>query len=934
MDVFEDLDRILKAFRWTLLQVELLEALAASAFLVVLLASAGAGIYLLFPEAESVRMVLLLLGIAVLGGTGVHVMLVVKALFRDQVELARLLRRAFPEVGPGLESVVSLRPHLDRANSPPFSAALLAAEAARSLATLQRLPPRPPRDLARVRRFIAATGALVGLLIVAAFLRPAEVATGVRRLAGLDTLPAWISLPAQEVDLLAYDLRANWLVPGPDGFKRLEVGEVSDIIVPYGFGMEIEGVLTRPARQGKVMVTSAGSIAEIPLVLTQNNRFSFVVKEPLEGPWRVEILTTDGARLREKTFRRITRFAVDPPSLSVEPLGTVFLGAQDAANLSYQAESRVGVAKIEAVFRFPFAPARPPARMQLKVLDQRQIYVSGELRFVWPDDPVALGGRVDLYIEVFDWASLREGKPGRSVRVKFALEDDLVRRIVEIEEAEALLADVLSAMAKGQVSGSRLSEFLSGREGGDARRWTKGFEAVLEDARKAVESGEQGRLEAAALALDEAIQGRWASVVLHSVTLLEREAARWTRLLVGHGGEERVRGSLLRAWGMLALLLGIEQHRFERADFTTTAAALAQRRLSALTKAREQVAWVTGALSAGAEAERIQGDLEKCRVAINLVAETYRRTLSQVERVAAGQITLSPKVLEALMKVREAQSILLDRTMEVAAAWKAAIGPFGEVGDKERLLQQIAEVRRRIQRIPVDRLRPSDAAEVERYREGIQAVQELVEGSDYVGALRAAQGLSSDMKLSAELMQEEADWLREEGEEPGVAMDLAARELRVLARLLRAVARTLAERTQRPAVPQTILEEIGELAERQLGILSAFNRAAEPLEPSAAAASVRRNMTEAHARLVEGRPDAAEVHQRQAVQDIQRLARAVEKGPFEATGKERRAEETVAIPRKGLAPSELVEEIRLYSGETPRPGAEALVRAYYEALLK
>jgi len=97
-------------------------------------------------------------------------------------------------------------------------------------------------------------------------------------------------------------------------------------------------------------------------------------------------------------------------------------------------------------------------------------------------------------------------------------------------------------------------------------------------------------------------------------------------------------------------------------------------------------------------------------------------------------------------------------------------------------------------------------------------------------------------------------------------------------------------------------------------------------------------MTEAVARLAEAQPASAETHQRQAVQDLLRLKRFVERGPIESLRKQsREAEEdrvVIAAPRPGPPADDLRREIQERQDLPAPPGLEDLVRAYYESLVR
>lgn len=1002
METFAHLDRLLRDFRWSLLQVELLETLALGSLLAVIVAGAGVGLCAGFPDADAARVVVVVLGGAVVLGSLGQAALQAFRLFRDPVGVVARLRVAYPEVGPGLETVIRLRPALERPEGPPFSAALLVAEAARAVARLERLPPRPPADLARTRRVIVATSVVVAVLIAVTAARPGDVARGVRRLTGIEgrVIPSWMALPEEDADLLVYDVKTFWLIAHPDGSStRVAAGEAADIVAPAGVGVEVTGHLTRPARRGSVVVIAGGERSEVPLTITSEERFSFVLPEVRDGTWLVHVLTTAGTRVREKTGRRIVTIRVEPPAVVVDPQGSIPVKADGTATISYSTDSRVGVAQVEAVVRFPFAPARPPVRVSLKTPAPGEHRVGGDFSFAWPGDPTEFAGRADLEIEALDWLSRGALDAGRSARVRFVLDTGLTRRLAEIEAADDLVgemartlgdvgagatADPRSPTAEGESGGARSGDRPAGsrpawptRSRGQAPAEVEaGIEwaDVLDRARRAlagVSAGPDPRapsaedvrvLESAILDLQSAVRREWASFRSLRLADLDREAARW-RAVPARPDPRWVQGlreSLSRARQTLAVLYGIEQRDLQRGDPASTGRVTSYRRAEACTKARDAVAAALDLLSSdadrsrwadGATRSRLAEALGRCLDAVEKVEHVYRASLSRVERVAFGEIVVSPEVALAVKDVIEAQREVHDRTAQTAFEWKnrADLAASGPAPDRRDLQQRVGEARRRLERVPLERLDPREAAEVARAREDLAAIADLIDAPDFASALEQARNLTERMARMASEMGDQADWLAEERPEGAAVLARTARNLGLAARSLREATRSLAAWKARAEAPPTPAMRAGvtEILDGQNRVISALDKAVEPLGPGAGAwavelvgmaGSARRNMSEAAARLAEARPSAAEVHQRQAVQDLLRLKRALDRGPFETLRRQAKAGEderiSLPVPEPRPPADELRDEIRRHQDEPPAPGTEDLVRAYYESLMK
>ncbi len=994
METFARLDRLLRDFRWSLLQVELVETFALGSLLIVIVAGAGVGLCAGFSDANAVRVVVVVLGGAVVLGSVAHAALQAFWLFRDPVGVVLRLRLAYPEVGPGLETVIRLRPAVNRPEGPPpFSTALLVAEAARAIARLERLPPRPPADLARTRRFIAATAVVVAVLIAVTVARPGDVARGVRRLTGIEggVIPSWMALPEEDADLLVYDVQTFWIIAHPDGSStRVAAGGAADIVAPAGIGVEVTGNLTRPVRRGSAVVIAGAETIEVPLTILAEERFSFVLPEVRDGTWFLHVVTTAGTRVREKTGRRIVRIEAEPPAVVVDPQGPVLVRPDGTATISYTVESRIGVARVEAVVRFPFAPARPPVRVSLKTPAPGEHRVRGDFPFAWPGDPTEFAGRADLEIEAVDWLSRGARDAGPSARVRFILDTGLIRRLAEIEEAGDLVGEMARTLAdvgpgatsdphspavEGEFGGLRSGDHPAGFPHAPPTRSRKpaptevetGVEwaGVLDRARKAlaaVSAGAKPRapsaedvraLESATLDLQSAVRREWASFLSFRLAELDREAGQW-RAPPGRPDPRWVRGlreSLSRVRETLAVLYGLEQRDLRRGDLASTGRVASYRRAEAGTKARDAVAAALDLLSSDVDRPRLVEALGRCLDAVQKVQRVYRASLSSVERVVFGEIVVSPEVAVAVKDVIEAQREVHDRTAQMAFEWKnrAELAASGAMPDRRDLQQRVSDARRRLERVSLERLDPREAAEVARAREDLTAVSDLIGAPDLASALAQAQDLVERMTRMASEMGDQADWLAEERPEAAAVLARTARNLGLAARSLREVTRTLAAWKSRAEAPPTpaMRADVTDILDRQNRVISALDRAVEPLGPGTGAwtselvgmaGSARRNMSEAAARLAEARPWAAEVHQRQAVQDLLRLKRALDRGPFEnLRGRARAGEDeriSLPVPEPRPPTDELRDEVRRYQGERPAPGTEDLVRAYYESLMK
>ena len=963
MDTFERLDRHLHDFRWSLAEVEMLETFATCALWSVLTAGIGVGVFSRVSEAEAFRWALLAVWLVPVSVWIARTAVRLVRRLRDPVALAIRLRAVYPEVGPGLQTVVTLRPALaDPARA--FSEALLLAEAERCNETLASLPPRPAADLARTRRLIAVTGVVVAALVALSLTYPAEMARGVRRMVGIrgrTFIPAWVALPPEPVDALAYDLRTTWVVKQADETIRIPIGETGDILAPPGIPVEVAGNLVRPVEAGSAVLAGGDRTVEVPLDLSAPGRFSFVVPEVVPGVWFLDVVGTDGVRYRETARRRMDAGIVARPRVSVREPGRIGLKPGDTHEVSFAVESPTGISRVEAVVVFPFAANRPPVRVRLLDPAPGVRTIEGKMTFTWPVNPEEVSGRADLVIEVHPPLSGVLGEPGRSDPVRFVLDIAPYNRLSDLEEAEdavgalaRVLADLEQGAAPDSAVSTRAAEVARGlRDLARREARPEGVQA-LERAAAAVErvagvpepdsTRDQmlSSIGSALLDLDAKVSQDRAVFLSLRLGDLEREGSH----LQG-AAPEALAASLARVRGTLAVLAGLEQRQLARARGSAIERVAATRRAEACLHARDLAASAFDALRTGEDRERLRDLLARCEEALATVQAAYLTFLSSQERTVFGEVA-GADVAAVLKEVLDAQRDIHDRTAQVAFEWKqrvVAASPPNEV----ELREKVREAQTSLARIPSHRLDPTEATEVARIQEGVDAVASLFGAADYASGQDQARGLVERMlELAAEL-EDQADWAAQESSQDPRAWAESARRLRQAAAPLREVVRTLQAWRSRPEETLTpaMREEVsaiaaaqGRLATRMDPIVEALGRTTGgwARELSEAAQSARRNMTEAVARLAEAQPASAETHQRQAVQDLLRLKRFVERGPIESLRKQsREAEEdrvVIAAPRPGPPADDLRREIQERQDLPAPPGLEDLVRAYYESLVR
>jgi hypothetical protein len=695
------------------------------------------------------------------------------------------------------------------------------------------------------------------------------------------------------------------------------------------------------------------------------------------GRWHLSVVVPPGLVLDEEARRRLAVADLEPPVVTVVAPLRLGVDPGESALLRWLVDSPMGIAGVDAVYTFPLEPDRPPLRVHQRDVAPGLRQASGELGFLMPSDALDLGGRVDVVIEGFGRLSHLADGTGRSEPVRFFVDVPSVRRLALVEgwerlngAAVSLLGDLLALPGPGNPGlppvtlralrdlADRVRKAATAAAGeSDAAT----MRPLLEQAAGALEEAGQGvstlrdlalrQVEQAVLMLDDGVARERRALLSGWLTDIERWSVRLREISAGAGttgaAEEAAR-LLVRARRGLRLVDGARRRMEVDATLEGGSARLAPRRLG-------ETAILARDAVLTAEASRVSGwappaALRSAAAALAAVVASWRSAMDRRSLAGGREGVLSAEVGANLRLAGRLQREVMDRTAQSAFVLKHRADVMAQLRapDVRAMEGRIEEAREILGRPEVGRLDRYNAEDVVRLMADVANLADLVAGRDLETAARVAEDAAAGAARLAGDLREEASFREDAPGDPGALRAVSSRMAKAVPALAE-VAHTLsAWRRDRAALVESgdrsdLLDQ-KKVQERALAaaksVAEAMRRAAggEAGEAAGVAVSARRNMEEASRRLAEWNPGAAEAHQRQAIQDLNRLRHLLERGSMELARRltERDDPEELTLPPVAprRASDDLERAVREHLAE-PLPEAFAdLVRQYYEAILK
>ena len=978
MDPFVALDCSLASARRMLIRERLADLLAAGALVGIAAIGLAVCLAAVTPDPVPVRLTLVVAVHSCVVGLFVHVRLVLPHRLARPDLLGRVLRGRLPELGFGVEAIAGLRPLAD--DTIAFSASLLAAEADRVASILDRRDSGvlPRTDRARRRlRYAAVLGAVV---LLASATAPWFVLRGARNLLGLSgRFPvSWLVGPPTSVAVLAYDLHTTVVLASPSGERdRIPGDDSGDITAPEGASVEVSGRLFRPATSGSLVLRTGNRESRHPLELSSDGSFVAMLQVREAGQWHLSTVIPPGLVLDEEVRRRIVVADLDPPRVAVFPPKRTGMEPGETAILRWSVECPNGITGVDAVYSFPLEPERQSIRIHLRDVAPGMRQVSGELLFQMPSDAMDLGGLVEVVIEALSRLSRRPDGIGRAVPVRFFVDVPSVRRQASVAEwgrlrssAVVLLGDLLDLPGPGNpvlppailralrdvADRVRKAETAAiGDSDAAVMRTALGQAAgVLDEAGQGVSSQKglaQSKVEQAVLILDDGVDREWRALLSGWLSDMERWASRLDELDRGDQsaqGMDEASRILVRSRRALRLVEGARRQMEAGAAWGGGPARLEPRRLGEI--AMSALDAIMTAESARVSGSSIDGLLRNVSTAMNLVASSWRSGMDRRTLPGVRDVSLPAEVETNLRQAGRLQRDVMDRTAQSAFVLKRrADGSAQSRGsDVKTMTGKIEEAMEVLGHPEVSRLDRYDAEDIARLMSDVSNLADLVAGRDFDTAVRVAEDAASGTARLAGDLRDEASFKDDSQGDPGALRAVATRMAKA-APLLADVSRVLsAWRRDRAAMvdasDRVELQDQKKVQERALTsasrVADALKRAtgSESGEASSVAISIRRNMEEATRRLAEWNPAAAEAHQRQAIQDMNRLRHLLDRGAMElsrrATDRDDPEELHLPKPEPRKTSDDLERAVRdRLSGPLPEAVAD-LVRSYYESILK
>jgi hypothetical protein len=560
--------------------------------------------------------------------------------------------------------------------------------------------------------------------------------------------------------------------------------------------------------------------------------------------------------------------------------------------------------------------------------------------------------------------------------VRFLLDTPEVRSLAMQESRERLLTEALDLLAEIPEEATALPGVLVARlaslaqeahrvadeAAGERGNVTMLLRTVATDLDALAAAPEpdpamvRARLETVALQVDDVVTATRGAILAARLAGLTRDA---TRLRQAGGTGAAARDALRaidRARRTLGMLDGTRRRWSREAELDGSMLRFVPARLARLSmRARERLLavdeWYRGD---GGSARDRRAVLDPAVAALTEVVQAYREAPMPGAAEVVREIVLPKEVLTGLRQALNLQRDVMDRTAQAAFLLKRRSDQLADqrAPDAGRLAAWVRDSQAACDRVDVAGLDPSEAQGFAASRDDLAAAADLLDQGDLVTARRLVSGALDRLSGLAQDWRDIAEWT---AEEEGGASTYFRRQANRLARALgplRDAARVLGdwERERSGVVTRDDRESAARMVRDQERALGLMARAAETLRRVAGsdadehvetAMSARRNMEEAVTRLAEINPAAAEAHQRQAVQDMQRLRKSLERGSLELRAQvaaalpadDERIDLTPTVPRRAPG-DDFAREVRARLDDPVPTSFEEVVRAYYEAILR
>ena len=905
MNPFEEVRRHLNRFRTALISAYAVENLGLFAFVCLFLLSAGVLLFSFidFPPVRLAVVVLFLIATSLL-----VIRLVAGALrlFLNPVLVARKLADYHDELGHGLETVVELALCTPK-DAPPFSIALLQAEAERQIRLLKGLTVFPmEREVKRAKKPIILAFLLLVFLSASLVFSPHRFANGARNLFGVKPDFLQSILPAEQVETLAYDLKGLWVVRHEGKEEKVE-GLVTG--APKGTALEISGRLFRASKQGKANLECATGTKEIPLNMLGSDGFSFSFEVQEKCLWRLEVVTNAGYRAIEKRKREVLPIEIEPPRIEVLGIDKITIGKNDVASVSYRAMCTTGVAHVDAVYRSALDPSKQENSARVLEGKKGVNEVTGEVSVSLQSLGIE---HVLLSLQV---QCLLPDERAVSIVIPFSVNKQALRRlsfVFGLKEVIRTLASGMDWKTKRQNAIALLRALVK-----DATsHFTVKEETakVLSEALSWITSSSDENMEGLLVRLETAMEDEWKVLVSEQIARLET-------LVLGDKGEGQQ--------GEVGMLINMELALNEPAIRRLVLGGgfrmsdVVSRLLSLdLVKLRE--------------ASSQKG---KAQVASRLLLRIKERLFVHQEGIA--QVVLfTNRQMQSLERIMDAQREVMDETAQAAFELK-----------KERKTEVPEDVLMEALRLCQGAFRQSQRIKVlEEFKEDVEAVQEktealcdLISAKDVAGAFDAASKAEYQASGLALDIRDYIQWGGGSEEENKVGT-MAIRNLAQVASNIKQTKEKLASLLEERGhkVPKEKKEQIRGIALKQKAVLRdaerLFASLGKAFERLSEAQDAKENIKQAYERLLEEDPSAAETHQRQAIQDLLKLKREIARAkgkilPGGEDAKVKEPEEEMHVTPT-VSTWDVKSKVMEFMHEDIPSGFEEVVKRYYESITK
>jgi hypothetical protein len=346
--------------------------------------------------------------------------------------------RLLAGIAPSLPSAARSAYELSRTPADAASAAMIRAHELRVRTALAAIPPGRVVRWAWLRHRAVGLGA-IGLALALLLLATERGSSGAYAL----THPGARNERGDRVAVAFADVEAHLVYPSYLNRPSVTVMDPTVLEVPRGTTVELRGRPRIDASGAAVRVAAR----DVPMERADDGRFvgRFVARE--DGPLVLRLQRPDGEWIHDAADRAVRALPDEAPRVSlVQPSEDLIVDRPDPIDLRWDASDDVGIAHVDLVVR---APGGEESRRRVGSYEDgsQPMLANGTAPFDLALLAARPGDAFTVWLEARDGDVVSGPNLGRSSEVTITLASEAMRRDENLEALEGLLDVVLDALA-------------------------------------------------------------------------------------------------------------------------------------------------------------------------------------------------------------------------------------------------------------------------------------------------------------------------------------------------------------------------------------------------------------------------------------------------------------------------------------------------------